>query len=87
MLHYFLTGDAASREAAVGLAQWVIDMDDGRKTVFRWLAGGATGLASSSRDAVATTARAAASANSVAALLDGHRLTRRRPRSWPRPRS
>ena len=27
--------------------RWVIDMDDGRKTVFRWLAGGDTGLASS----------------------------------------
>ena len=49
MLHHFLTGDAASRETAIGLARWVIDMDDGRKTVFRWLAGGATGWASGSR--------------------------------------
>jgi hypothetical protein len=47
MLHYFLTGDAASREAALTLADWIIAMDDGRKTVFRWLSTGQTGLASS----------------------------------------
>ena len=29
MLHYFLTGDAASRETVIDSAQWVIDMDDG----------------------------------------------------------
>jgi hypothetical protein len=46
MLHYFLTGSRASREAAIGLGQWVIDMDDGRRSPFRWLARGATGLAS-----------------------------------------
>jgi hypothetical protein len=46
MLHYFLTGDRASRDAAVGLGRWVLDMDDGRLTVFRWLTSGPTGLAS-----------------------------------------
>jgi hypothetical protein len=46
MLHYFLTGSRASRDAAIGLGQWVIDMDDGRQSPFRWLARGATGLAS-----------------------------------------
>jgi hypothetical protein len=46
MLHYFLTGSRASRDAAIGLGQWVIDMDDGRRSPFRWLARGATGLAS-----------------------------------------
>jgi hypothetical protein len=74
MLHHFLTGDALSREAAVGLAQWVVDMDDGRRTVFRWLAGGATGLASKSRSEDYNGPGRGA-ANSVAALLDGHRLT------------
>ena len=49
MLHYFLTGERASRDAAIGLGRWVIHMDDGRRTVFRWLAGGATGLASATR--------------------------------------
>jgi hypothetical protein len=74
MLHYFLTGSPSSREAALGLARWVIDMDDGHKTVFGWLAGGATGLASSSRTP-SYHGPGRGSANSVAALLDGHRLT------------
>ncbi len=46
MLHYFLTGEAASREAVEQLARWVVDMDDGSKSSFRWMAGGRTGLAS-----------------------------------------
>lgn len=74
MLHHFLTGNMASREAAIGLARWVIDMDDGRRTVFRWLAGGDTGLASQSRDA-GYHGPGRGSGNSLAALLDGHTLT------------
>jgi YetA-like protein len=74
MLHYFLTGDEASKEAAVGLAQWVIDMDDGRITVFGLLCRGDTGLASASRSPdYHGPGRGAA--NSVSALLDGHQLT------------
>lgn len=74
MLHYFLTGDEASHEAAVGLARWVIDMDDGHKTVFRWLSTADTGLASASRSPdYHGPGRGAA--NSLATLLDGHRLT------------
>lgn len=46
MLHYFLTGDPLSRETAVALGQWVIDMDDGRLTPFRWLSRADTGHAS-----------------------------------------
>ncbi len=74
MLTYFLTGDAAAREAALELARWVIDMDDGSKTVFRWLAGGYTGSASSSRTPDYH-GPGRGSANSVLALLDGYRLT------------
>jgi hypothetical protein len=74
MLHYFLTGDPLARETAVGLAQWVIDMDDGRKSVFSWLAGGATGLASSSRTP-SYHGPGRGAANSLLALLDGRRLT------------
>jgi hypothetical protein len=74
MLHHFLTGDEASRQAALGLARWVIDMDDGRLRVFRWLARGDTGVASSSRTPDYQ-GPGRGSANSVAALLDGHRLT------------
>ncbi|AMV23244.1 hypothetical protein VT84_02465 [Gemmata sp. SH-PL17] len=74
MLHYFLTGSAASRDAALGLARWVIDMDDGSKTVFRWLASGDTGYASQSRDA-SYHGPGRGSGNSLSALVDGHRLS------------
>jgi hypothetical protein len=73
-LHFFLTGDPGARAAALGLARWVIDMDDGRKTVFRWLAGGSTGLASQSRNS-SYHGPGRGSGNSTAALLDGHRLS------------
>ncbi len=74
MLHHFLTGSAASREAALGLARWVIDMDDGRKTIFRWLSRADTGYASQSRDA-GYHGPGRGSGNSLSALLDGHRLS------------
>jgi hypothetical protein len=47
MLHYFLTGDTASREAAIGLADWIVRMDDGAGTPLKWLTRAATGKASS----------------------------------------
>jgi hypothetical protein len=74
MLHYFLTGDEASREAAVGLARWVIDIEDGRKTIFGWLDRGDTGYSSNSRSPNYH-GPGRGPANSLAALLDGHRLT------------
>ncbi|MFM8271873.1 MAG: hypothetical protein ACKODX_06005 [Gemmata sp.] len=74
MLHYFLTGSAQSREAALGLARWVIDMDDGSKTVFRWLSRGDTGRASMSRDD-SYHGPGRGSGNSLSALVDGHRLS------------
>lgn len=75
MLHYFLTGQKASRDAAMELAQWVIDMDDGNKTIFRWLSRADTGLASKSRTPEYHGPGRGA-ANSISALLDGHRLSR-----------
>lgn len=48
MYHYYMTGDSASKEAVIGLANWVINMDDGSKTRFRWLNTRATGAASMS---------------------------------------
>ncbi len=49
MLAYFLTGDRRYRDTVVGLAEWVLNMEDGRQTVFRWLDRGDTGLASMTR--------------------------------------
>jgi len=77
MLHHFMTGDAASRESALGLAQFVIDIDDGDRTPFRWLAGSATGLASASRS-FDYHGPGRGSGNSLNALVDGYRLTRDR---------
>jgi hypothetical protein len=75
MLHYFLTGDENSRNSALGMADWVMNMDDGTRTVFRWLCRSATGLASASRTPDYH-GPGRGSANSVLVLLDGHRLTK-----------
>ncbi len=45
--HYYLSGSAESRAAVIELAEWVLAMDDGRRTVFSLLDDGPTGLASS----------------------------------------
>ncbi|MFN7978438.1 MAG: hypothetical protein U0P30_09895 [Vicinamibacterales bacterium] len=49
LLHHYLTGDAVSREAVIGLADWVIAMDDGRRARWPipWLTTAPTGAASS----------------------------------------
>ena len=73
-LHWLITGNVQSRDAAVGLARWVIDMDDGRKTVFRWLSRARTGLASATQSP-AFHGPGRGAAYSILALIDGHRLT------------
>jgi hypothetical protein len=75
MLHYLLTGDAASREAAVGLGEWVHAMEDGQRTIFRWLARGSTGLATATHEPHYW-GPGRAGGNSLGALLDAARLTR-----------
>ncbi|MCE9590106.1 MAG: hypothetical protein K8S99_06245 [Planctomycetes bacterium] len=74
MLHHLVTGDPLSREAAIGLAQYVIDADDGSKTIFRFLDRGDTGhITLSGYGNFHGPGRAAA--NALNALTDGHRLT------------
>jgi hypothetical protein len=73
-LHWLLTGEPQSRESAIGLAQWVIDMDDGRKNVLGWLSGAYTGLASQTRG-TDFHGPGRGAGHSLLALLDGHRLT------------
>ncbi len=73
MLYYFLTGREAAREAAIGLAEYVINLDDGRISRFRWLSHADTGGAIATPPAFFGPARA--SGNSLNALVDGHRLT------------
>jgi hypothetical protein len=74
MLHYFMTGEPASRAEAVNLGRWVIRMDDGQLTVFNWLARGPTGLASASGSMTYHGAGRGA-ANSILACLVAYRLT------------
>jgi hypothetical protein len=73
-LYYYMSGDVAARDAAIGLARWVVAMDDGRKTIFRWLSRGDTGVASSTFDP-SYNGPGRGAGHSIAALLDGYRLT------------
>lgn len=74
MLHYFMTGDERSRQAVIDMGRHVVDADNGRKTIFRWLDAGYTGVVSDSDSGYHGPGRAPA--NSINALLDAHRLTR-----------
>jgi hypothetical protein len=74
LLHYFLTGSEKSRAAVIQLADWVLDMDDGRKSRFRWIDRRDTGLASVTRSPDFHGPGRGAG-NSINALLDAHRLT------------
>ncbi len=78
LLHYhYLTGSPAAREAVIGLADWVVGVDDGARTVLGVVDDGPTGLASSTtRPDYHGPGRGAG--NSVNALLDGWLLTGRR---------
>lgn len=73
LLDHLMTGDPGSRAAVLGLAQWVLDIDDGSKTVFRWLAGGDTGLASSTAEA-GYHGPGRGAGNAILALLNADRL-------------
>ena len=73
-LHWLLTGDPQSRESAIDLASWVIEMDDGRRTVLRWLSSSNTGLASQTYSP-SFHGPGRGAGHSILALLDGHRLT------------
>src|SRR5262249_16795313 len=47
LLHYYyLTGDPQAREAVLGLATWVVNMDDGRNNILGLIDDGPSGLAS-----------------------------------------
>ncbi len=74
MFYYFLTGEPWARDAVRELADWVLRIDDGRLTPFRWLSRTATGLASN------TFSRSyhgpgRGAGNSIVTLLNALRLT------------
>jgi hypothetical protein len=74
MLHYFMTGDLTSREAVLRLARWTVEMDDGSRTVFRFLSRAPTGLASAT-GAVDYHGPGRGPANAIHTFLNAHRLT------------
>ena len=47
-LYYCLTGDLTAKEAVVKMGEWMIASEDGRRTKYRFLAGGETGLTTAS---------------------------------------
>ncbi|MHC4952300.1 MAG: RIFT barrel domain-containing protein [Planctomycetota bacterium] len=76
LLHHLLTGSESSRDAVIGLADWVIAMDDGRRAPLAALDQGPTGLASQTAfPDYHGPGRGAG--NSINALVDAHRLTGR----------
>lgn len=78
LLHYYYhTGDRAARETVLSLANWVINMDDGKQHILGWLDDGPTGSASYNGEPVFS-GPGRGVGNSVNALLDGWLLTRER---------
>jgi len=75
LMHYFfLTGHRWARDAVIGLADWVVGMEDGRRTVFRWLSATDTGLASATASP-SYHGPGRGAANSIVTLLNAFRLT------------
>lgn len=77
MYHYYLTGETASKDAAVGLADWVIRMDDGTLTQWKFLNKRPTGAASKTADENFHGPGRGAG-HSISVLLDGYQLTKNR---------
>jgi hypothetical protein len=73
MYAYYLTGDSRYRQAAINAADYVIQIEDGSKTPFRWLSSHPTGYSTCSSHGYYGPGRA--SANSTLALLTGYELT------------
>jgi hypothetical protein len=78
LLHYYyLTGDPEAAQAVRELADWVLAMDDGARTLFGLIDAGPTGGASRTLEATFHNPGRGA-ANSINALLDGYALSRER---------
>ena len=73
MLFHFMTGHAAARQTTIDLGQYVIDADDGNKTVFRFLDRGCTGHVSLSYTDYHGPGRSPG--NAVITLINAHRMT------------
>ncbi len=74
LLYYCLTGDERARDAVMGMADWVLAMDDGSRSLLSAVDGRPTGLASSTRTPDFHKPGRGAG-NSINALLDGFDLS------------
>jgi hypothetical protein len=79
LLHYYYaTGDESARDAVHGLADWVVNMDDGAQNIFGWIDDGPSGLATYNGEPLFN-GPGRGSGNSLNALIDGWLLTGHRP--------
>ncbi len=76
-LYYFLTGDMAAKDAVLLLADYVLNMDDGTKTIFALFDEGPSGLASQTVD-TAFHHPGRGPGNCISCLIDAYRLSRKR---------
>jgi len=72
--HFLLTGDELSREIVLAYARFALDIDDGSRTIFRWLDRGPTGLASQTGNPLYH-GPGRGPGNLIGVLVDAHRLT------------
>lgn len=77
LYYHCLTGDPWAGEVVVGLAEWVIAMDDGSKTILSIFDDGPTGLASQTGSTEYHNPGRGAG-NSINTLMDAYALTRDR---------
>ncbi|WP_166830304.1 RIFT barrel domain-containing protein [Thalassoroseus pseudoceratinae] len=74
LTYHYLTGSMAAKEAVIGLADWVIRMDDGRRTILGVVDDGPTGLASATCG-LDNQVPGRGAGNSLNACLDAWELT------------
>jgi len=75
LYYYYLTGNRQAKEAVLGLAKWVISMDDGAKTGFRSFDRSDTGLSSRTAE-FNYHGPGRGAGNSINALIDAYFLTK-----------
>lgn len=78
LYYYYLTGNPDARDAVVELADWVVNMEDGRKNLRGLIDDGPTGSATVTGD-ISYHGPGRGSGNSINALLDAWLLTGQRP--------
>lgn len=77
LYYYLLSGDIQAKEAVIELANWVIEMDKGDKSIFCIFDHGPTGLATQTVDPMYHGPGRGAG-NSINALIDAYTLTNNR---------